>query len=32
MEIVANQAPFSLGRDENERYLVSTNYTVRKAT
>lgn len=31
LEIVANQAPFSIGRDDNERYLISTNYTARKA-
>lgn len=31
LEIVANQAPFSIGRDDNERYLVSSNYTARKA-
>ena len=30
LEIVANQAPFLLQRDENERYIVATNYTARK--
>lgn len=31
LDITAAQPPFSLGRDENERFLVSTNYNVWKA-
>jgi hypothetical protein len=31
LEITAVQAPFSIGRDDNERWLVSTNYNVWKA-
>lgn len=30
LEVVANQAPFFLQRDGNERFIVATNYTVRK--
>jgi len=32
MDITAVQSPFSLGRDENGRYLVSVNFDVRKTT
>ncbi len=31
LEIVAAQAPFFVQRDDNERYIVSTNFTVMKA-
>ena len=31
LEITAVQAPFFTGRDENDRYIVSTNYDVWKA-
>ena len=30
LSVDAIQAPFSLGRDENERYLVSVNFQIRK--
>lgn len=30
LSIAADQSPFSIGRDKNDRFLVSVNFTVRK--
>lgn len=30
LSVAAQQSPFSVGRDSNQRYLVSTNYLIRK--